>query len=221
MRIEQVKQGNCIALKRPFSEEVWIRVLSFENGQIQGRDLGSNARVSFDLRSASSSEEKDNRPTVALLACSQTKSNYKSYAADLYQGTLFRLSLKYAMDVLGADSIFIMSAKHGTLCPYSIVEPYDLGLASLVPVERSAWGGLVWQQLHTHLYKTWGLPPDRFKWFALAGKLYLEPLARHFENHEIDPETPLAGLGIGIQQHRLREALDCGMLLSELYKKDE
>lgn len=208
--------NDYLTIRRAAAELMTIRVMDFRDGHIIGDYSGDLVSVCVD--SAARTEEKGNLPVVALLPCSKTKADHKACAADFYQGTLFRLSLKYAMDILRADHIFILSAKHGALSPYSIVGPYDLRLDSLTPKARRAWGCDTWRQMRTNLVRAWGLQPDRFKWVVLAGSLYRELLIMHFENHEIVPETPLAGLGIGIQLHRLNDALKHQIPLSELYR---
>jgi hypothetical protein len=218
MRVEKVLVGDILSIERPGWHKISLKIVNYKRGQIDALELGTNEHVLLDLKTAAKQEPTDDRPIVALLACSKKKADRAAYAADLYRGALFQLSLKYAMDVLDADHIFILSAKHGALSIWELVEPYDMNLGDFVPCERRAWGSVVWEHMHTRLYTCWALQPDKFRWVILAGKTYLEPLVWHFDNHEIAPETPLAGLGIGIQQHRLRQALDQGIVLSELYK---
>ena len=62
---------------------------------------------------------------IVLISCSSKKLPHGAAAKDLYISSLFRLSQRYAQ-TLGAEKIFILSAKHGLLGLNDVIEPYDL-----------------------------------------------------------------------------------------------
>lgn len=134
---------------------------------------------------------------VFLIACSKSKAGRTTSARQLYRGDLFRKSVAYA-EAEGARW-FVLSARYGLLHPDTIVDPYELTLADLSPLERLQWGERV----------AYALP--RAPLVFLAGKLYREPiLASPMMNHtRASCTAPLAGLGIGQQKRRLAELLRC------------
>jgi len=137
---------------------------------------------------------KDN-PRIALLGCSKDKRTQPCAARDMYSASvLFQLALRWAETF--CDRAYILSAIHGLLELDTVIEPYDLKLASLSRTDRDAWGKLVGKQLDSAV--PW--PRERnAEIVGLAPRLYLdtidlpwEPLPREFIWSE-----PLRGLGIG------------------------
>ena len=49
---------------------------------------------------------------IVLISCGKDKCNQRAKARDMYKGSLFKKSLRYAQK-LNPDQIFILSAKHG------------------------------------------------------------------------------------------------------------
>jgi hypothetical protein len=64
--------------------------------------------------------------TVALVACSSAKSS-RGPARDLYQGALFKASVRWA-ESWGLRWM-VFSALHGVVHPDEIIDPYDVTLA--------------------------------------------------------------------------------------------
>ncbi len=62
---------------------------------------------------------------IVLISCASKKRDVACKARELYQSTLFKLSLAYA-ETLNADHIFILSALHGVVDLNSIIEPYNI-----------------------------------------------------------------------------------------------
>lgn len=185
-----------------------IKVIEYKAETIYGVDIISNEHILVNLSMAAKSKQQS-KLVIAILPCSKKKSSEPGMAATVYTGTLFRLSLKYAQAVLTADIIFILSAKHGVLSIYDPLVPYDLSLSSLTSKERSTWGLATGAEMINRLERVWHITlPSTCRWIFLAGTLYYKSLARFFNDHNVTPERPLQGLGIGNQQALLKEALD-------------
>lgn len=137
------------------------------------------------------------RPTRhhVLIACGKAKLPRAAPAAELYQGTLFRLSLRYARS-LSPDSVYILSALHGLLEAEQVVEPYDVTLNGMPQADRRAWSERVLGQLRAVA----DLQEDRFT--VLAGSRYREHILPHLANAEV----PMQGMRIGEQQQYLSKA---------------
>jgi hypothetical protein len=82
---------------------------------------------------------------IALIACTKTKADCPSPAGLLYQSPLFRKSLLYALS--RTDRVFILSAKHGVLQLNDFVEPYELSIKNLSPIQKSEWVNRVGERL--------------------------------------------------------------------------
>lgn len=132
--------------------------------------------------------------TVALIACSKSKADQPSPAADLYTSALFEKSKTYAHE--RADKWFILSAKHGILDPKVVIEPYDKTLKKMPKNERAAWSEKVFERLRQHL-----APGDHI--LFVAGKDYREFLAAKLTASGFSVQTPLEGLSLGMQLRTL------------------
>lgn len=64
-------------------------------------------------------------PEALVLACSRSKdwSKYRAPACQVYTGRLFRIAYLYG-NVVGLP-VEILSAKHGFISPYTLIEPYE------------------------------------------------------------------------------------------------
>lgn len=135
---------------------------------------------------------------IALIACGSRKADHRVPARDLYLGDLFRKSLRYAEEVLRADKIFVLSAKHELLPLDVAVAPYDMTLNRMSSGEVQGWATRVLQQLRDEA----DLENDRFTF--LAGETYrkyLVPFIRHYD-------VPMEGLRIGKQLGFLKRAIE-------------
>ncbi|NLM00831.1 MAG: hypothetical protein GX220_05190 [Treponema sp.] len=124
---------------------------------------------------------------VFLISCTQSKRTYKCKAKDMYLGSLFIKSYKYA-EQEKADRIFILSAKYGLVKPDEIIEPYNQTLNKMSDKERIDWSRKVIERLSEEV----SLKNDKF--IILAGKNYYEKILPSICIYEL----PLLGLGIGI-----------------------
>lgn len=141
----------------------------------------------------------------AVLACSASKLHQPAKAKDLYVGALFVLAHQYAE--LVAESVLILSAKHGVVDADRVLEPYDLQL----PKEkhrREQWGGLVSVELQRRfgIRNITDVEACRARGrevLCLAPQSYVSAIGFMYG---IDCwARPLKGLGIGQQKRRLAE----------------
>lgn len=136
--------------------------------------------------------------TIALIACSASKSPAPAPARHLYTGQLFRASVRYA-EAAGLPWA-VLSAKHGLLLPDDVIEPYDLSMRDLNLSQREAWARLT----ANRVFMRYGKP---LHVVLLAGGAYRWPLTVELlvYGRETKIDTPLYGLGIGQQKRRLAE----------------
>jgi hypothetical protein len=137
---------------------------------------------------------------IALISCVSKKCLHRAKAENMYISILFTKTLKYAKDILKADKIFILSAKYGLLHLDKEIDPYNVTLISMKPVERQKWADMVVKQLKGEC----DISHDKF--YILAGKNYYENLIPHLPNHEIKME----GLTIGKRFQWLNAQLSGG-----------
>lgn len=132
--------------------------------------------------------------TIALISCASKKRAQAAPAAELYDSTLFRLSLAYAR-TLEPDVTHILSAKHHLLDLDEVIAPYDLTLNNMPAADVRAWAERVRRQLAGR----YDLDRDHF--IILAGQKYRRYLLPHLSFYDI----PLQGLRIGEQLQFLKE----------------
>jgi hypothetical protein len=135
---------------------------------------------------------------ITLIACSSTKTEQAMAAKDLYQGSLFKKSLAYALKTTDPKDVYIMSAKYGLVELEEIIEPYDKTVKDMSPEERSSWAKLIYDKLD-EIYEE----IDNFKITILAGKAYYEPLLSLIKKYDL----PLEGLRIGESMKELDEQI--------------
>ena len=123
-----------------------------------------------------------------LISCSNKKEPSRAKAKDIYKGTLFIKSLKYARS-LTPENIFVLSAKHHLLPLEKKIEPYDLTLKKMSSTKKERWAEGVCKMLE----KESNLQQDRF--IILAGKEYCEYIKPRLKYCKV----PMAGLRIGEQ----------------------
>lgn len=87
---------------------------------------------------------------VYLIACVKEKLDVPARAEDLYIGEVFERNLAFARK-MGADSIYILSGKHGLLELDDVIEPYDVNLHNLDADIREAWYQNVLQTLSQYV----------------------------------------------------------------------
>jgi cytoplasmic iron level regulating protein YaaA (DUF328/UPF0246 family) len=106
----------------------------------------------------------------------------------MYVSTLFKSAYRYAHK-LGADKIFILSAKYGLLEETTMIEPYNETLITKSVAEKKEWATRVLDELA----KKADLQKDEFVF--LAGEKYREYLIGNIKHATV----PLKGLQIGKQ----------------------
>lgn len=121
---------------------------------------------------------------VTLVSCVAGKAKAPCEARDLYRSAWFAKARGVAE--LGGRW-YILSAKHGLLLPWQVVEPYDQTLGA----NAAEWADGVAASL-SRLES-----PGEV--LLLAGARYAGPLGPRLERAGFSPRTPLRGLGIGRQ----------------------
>lgn len=82
---------------------------------------------------------------IAFIGCSKRKKNFPCTAKELYEGVLFKKSLRYCLEHF--DKVYILSAKYGLLCLTDKVTFYDKSLNSMSSFERKKWSVMVKSQI--------------------------------------------------------------------------
>jgi hypothetical protein len=156
------------------------------------RRRGSHVREEINMDSIDDTIGADTAiTTIAILQCSKTQLDHPAPAVELYTGQFYRWSLAWARQH-GMD-VRIISAKHGLLQPWQMLQPYDVfpdekpqasriqnhGYRSRIK-RRTEFNARLSEQLH-RLSQTHGLVYlcNKF-WVSLGPK----------------GETPLAGMGM-------------------------
>lgn len=124
-------------------------------------------------------------PRIGLISCGKTKAAKPCAARGLYQGALFKASLRYAEAT--CERVYILSAFHVLLPLDQVVEPYERELSALKG-ERRRWGRAAGRRIV-------GLVPEtEAVLVVLAGAAYADSIDMERDYHW---EEPLKGLQIG------------------------
>jgi len=123
---------------------------------------------------------------IYLISCVKSKLSYPAKARDLYTGTLFTLSLKYALQQ-EPDAIYILSAKYGLVDLDQVISPYELTLNTMKEAEKRTWA----KKIVNALNKKANLQQDHF--VLIAGNNYRKYLLPKFRYYEV----PFEGLPFG------------------------
>jgi len=106
-------------------------------------------------------------PLVNLIVpCGGAKLDHAAPAIELYTGSFFFVCMRYALSVVPINQILILSAKHGFVAPYEVIEPYDQQMKRKGAV---TFGRLRDQAVELDLI---GVPA-----FALGGEVYADRVA--------------------------------------------
>ncbi len=135
---------------------------------------------------------------IILISCVSKKKEYETIASEMYESTLFKLSLQYAK-TLDFDKKYILSALYGLLELSDVINPYDLTLNNMKSKDRVIWADKVLQQLADKK-----IDLNNTEFIFLAGSKYRENLIKHMKNYKI----PLEGLRIGEQLSYLKRELN-------------
>lgn len=131
---------------------------------------------------------------IVLISCVKKKRDLQPgqliAAKDLYISSLFQKAWSYA-NTLGADKIYILSAKHHLLDPNERIAPYNETLNSCSSAYRRSWAEKVISQM-----KAEGLNLKEDHFIILAGKNYYTNLIGKgkLENYEL-PYNGCKGIG--------------------------
>lgn len=90
-------------------------------------------------------KESSSHRKIAFIACSKTKNNSPCTAEKMYQGELFKKSLKYCKN--NYDIVFILSAKYGLLELNDFIEPYEETLNNKTEQEKKQWAEIIKTQM--------------------------------------------------------------------------
>jgi len=139
---------------------------------------------------------------IALIGCTKKKKKFKSKAIDLYdESPYYRWRLKYVNEIILADKIYILSAKHELLDSNKEIEPYQVCLKDK-GFDIEAWSQNVLKQILSEGIKT----TDEI--FILSGIEYYKYLGPLLEKAGYKVNIVLDGKGkIGEQVHWLKEQL--------------
>lgn len=132
---------------------------------------------------------------IYLIACASRKKDKAAVVSELYDSSLFKLSLAYAA-ACKPDAIHILSAKYGLLNLNQKIPPYNLTLNKMSAAARKHWAHLILEQIA----ERYDLRKDRF--IFLAGQHYRQYLVPYLSFYEV----PMEGLRIGEQLRYLKES---------------
>lgn len=126
---------------------------------------------------------------VVLISCVKSKCNTTTPidAKDLYVSTLFKKAWAYAQTI-GADRIYILSAKYYLISPSAKIEKYEKTLMKMNINERRKWADIVLKRMQEE-----GLDIKNDQFVILAGNAYSEFLVKEMTNIEL----PYKGKRIG------------------------
>lgn len=127
---------------------------------------------------------------LALVACGKSKMSTSCKAEDLYLGSLFKKSRKWAE--MNADQWAILSAKHHLLRPGIVTEPYEQTLNNANSMQILEWSNQVIAQIHLQYH---GLS----RVTILAGSKYRRHLVPWLKSARVHVSVPMQGMGIGQQ----------------------
>jgi len=138
---------------------------------------------------------------VAIITCGADKQNIQCPAKQMYKGSLFVASKKFAESNYG--SYCILSAKYHVLMPDDIIEPYDMFLGKFSKQEKQEWWRITGQQLLEKF-------PEDTVYHFYAGKTYIEGVLPILDKAGRKYECFLNNLGMGykiqwFQQHTKRK----------------
>ena len=130
---------------------------------------------------------------IVLISCVSQKLPHRAKAKNIYISTLFKLNLRYA-EKLNTDSVYILSAKYGSLNLEQEIDPYEQALNNMQVNEVKRWANQVIEQIK----KICVIEETEF--IFLAGEKYRKYLLPQLNNVQI----PLKGLRIGEQLQMLK-----------------
>ncbi len=88
---------------------------------------------------------------VGLISCGAVKAAHAKPARDLFTGAWFKLAAQ--LIERNSDEWGILSAMHGLVMPYEVIEPYNVGLRKSGRHSQTSNAGTVF--LTNHEYRQW------------------------------------------------------------------
>ena len=139
---------------------------------------------------------------ILLVGCVKGKCDHKSQAKDLYDSMLWDYRHKYAEQSI--CPWYILSAKHGLLCPDKEIKPYNQTLSKRS--ECREWSRRVLQELKKEV------PTLQGKTIEIhAGEDYIKyGLEEGLREAGAHVHRPLKGLRIGLQYRWYKKCLASG-----------
>lgn len=134
--------------------------------------------------------------TFTLVSCVGKKFYRAANAEHLYRSPWFRLASAYARR--NSSGWAILSAKHGLVYPWEVIEPYEMTLNTMSKNDRKTWSNKVIYELAMQEWDCYEI---------LAGKKYREFICPWMADNGIEYYVPMEGLGIGQQLKWLKEHL--------------
>ena len=136
---------------------------------------------------------------IILIGCVNTKCIDAGPAQDVYTSTLWKYRREYAK--VHGCCWYILSAKHGLLCPDAWIEPYNKTLTKSSRIDRENWSK---QTLSSLTSKFPALSKRGIEFHA--GKDYIEyGLEKDLCEMGATVRRPLRGVGIGYQLKSYKE----------------
>lgn len=127
---------------------------------------------------------------IAIIGCTSKKKSFPCKAIELYQESpFFCKELKYAQNVIKADDIYILSAKHHLIHGSKVIEPYNVTLIGKSKTERLSWAKIALSQILKEFN------PSEYKLYLLCGTKYYEFLECELKKSDYQYEIPLKGIG--------------------------
>ena len=126
--------------------------------------------------------------TVGVVNCGSEKKSFKCKAKDIYTGSLFVASRKFAQS--NYEQYCILSAKHHVLLPNDEIEPYDMFLGNFSKQEKQEW----WKETAKQLLEKF---PEGTEFDFYVGQTYLEGVIPILENKGVKCNCYLNDLGMG------------------------
>lgn len=112
------------------------------------------------------------------------------YRRILYSASpLFRKEYDYAVKIIGASEIYILSAKHHLISGDTVIAPYNVTLLEMNAAERRAWAQIAINQIREKFE-----PQDTILYF-LCGSRYYEYIEEALSVMGFKYEIPLKGKG--------------------------
>lgn len=149
-----------------------------------------------------------------IISCGKHKQTQAAAAGELYISPRFRLSAQLPMRLM--KSFSVLSAKHGVLSPATLIEPYDVTLASMTRADRRAWAdGVVAQLVRCH--------PEVRRYILLTDDDYRVHVAPLLQQRGFEVIEPLLGLDRSSRMsflrscHRLLDRRSAAQVIYDLF----